>query len=371
MLLGTCGPALAGCSADTVEGKQTEAPGQIRTTSDETRTRWGSERIIVSAPRSDLCFIVSHIAVTSTAAWADACSSAFVPLRVRSASDRFSANLTQHALSAEVTVTRVTSGASEVYRSDRVIAEHPRDDLIVSLHRAGTGTVTQHDRRARLRAGSAAMYDAASPYTLSFPTPISETVLQLPRRAIRPHSTTLADLTARRLPEGAPLRALIALAETVDPGSAAPTRLGSTHIADAMISLLMAIASAEEAAPLDAPLLAVTVQRFIGDNLADPTLCPESVAAAHHISLRLLQKLFAAENDSPAAYIRRRRLKSARRLLLEGAPVGRAAHLSGFRDPDTFGRAFKREFGTAPSAMKGANTASATPRATRGHSRHH
>ncbi len=106
--------------------------------------------------------------------------------RARAGTYRFSANRTQHALSAEVTVTRVTSGASEVYRSDRVIAEHPRDDLIVSLHRAGTGTVTQHARRARLRAGSAAMYDAASPYTLSFPTPIRETVLQLPRRAIRP-----------------------------------------------------------------------------------------------------------------------------------------------------------------------------------------
>ena len=120
-------------------------------------------------------------------------------------------------LTPDVALTRVASGASEVYRSDRVIAQHPRDDLLISLHRSGTGSVTQHGREARLRAGSAALYDASSPYTLAFPGRMSEVVLQLPRRCIPATGDAFAGLTARALPEGGPLRALTALAVSVDP----------------------------------------------------------------------------------------------------------------------------------------------------------
>jgi AraC-like DNA-binding protein len=293
--------------------------------------------------------------VASVSGWAQACSSAFVPLRVRSTAPRFRASLQQHVLTPDVALTRVASGASEVYRSDRVIAQHPRDDLLISLHRSGTGSVTQHGREARLRAGSAALYDASSPYTLAFPGRMSEVVLQLPRRCIPATGDSFAGLTARALPEGGPLRALTALAVSVDPLAPPGHPLENAAIADAVVNLVGAIVSAETAftAPgLDAELLRAALRHFIDEHLADPRLCPELVAHAHHVSLRLVQKLFAQDADSPAAYIRRRRLESARRLLLGGEPVHRAGHLSGFGDIDTFSRAFKREFGAPPSSLR-------------------
>ncbi|MBW0114414.1 hypothetical protein [Pseudonocardia abyssalis] len=49
---------------------------------------------------------------------------------------------------------------------------------------------------------------------------------------------------------------------------------------------------------------------------------PRWLAREHHISLRLLQSLFAEDGDSPARCIREQRLLLARRPLLEGTPVG-------------------------------------------------
>ncbi|RLV48499.1 helix-turn-helix domain-containing protein [Nocardioides mangrovicus] len=296
---------------------------------------------------------MSQVEVTSVSGWAEACSSAFVPLRVRSASPRFSASLQQRVLSPEVSLTRVQSGASEVFRSDRLIAQHPRDDLLVSLHRSGTGAVLQHDREATLKAGSAALYDAASPYTLVFPGEMSEIVLQVPRRSIPVGTRALTNLTGRPLPGGGALRALMTLAECTMPGHSGDHELQEPAVADALVSLLTAVvAGSTQVAPaLDSHVLALTVRGFIDQHLGDPLLHPESVARAHHVSLRLLQKIFAQSGDSPAAFIRRRRLEAARRLLVAGEHVGRAAALSGFNDADTFRRAFQRQFGVSPSSL--------------------
>jgi AraC-like DNA-binding protein len=75
------------------------------------------------------------------------------------------------------------------------------------------------------------------------------------------------------------------------------------------------------------------------------------VASAHHVSLRLLQALFADHGCSPARYIRDVRLARARAMLRAGEAVTRAGRLSGFADPGTFTRAFRRRYGCTPSAF--------------------
>jgi len=53
------------------------------------------------------------------------------------------------------------------------------------------------------------------------------------------------------------------------------------------------------------------IRAFIRDNLGDPRLNPGAIAAAHHISLRYLHKLFQQEGHTVAGWIRERRLDSA------------------------------------------------------------
>ena len=91
------------------------------------------------------------------------------------------------------------------------------------------------------------------------------------------------------------------------------------------------------------------MRQFVAGNLTDPSLDPAMVASAHHVSLRLLQALFADHGCSPARYIRDARLARARAMLLDGQAVARAGRLSGFADPGTFTRAFRRRYGCTPS----------------------
>jgi AraC-like DNA-binding protein len=295
---------------------------------------------------------MSRVAVTTGSAWAAACSSAFVPLRVRSVAPSFSAVLQQRVLSPDVCLTTVSSGASEVFRSDRLIAQDPRDDLILSLHRSGGGSVMQHGREVRLRAGAAVLYDAASPYTLSFSGEMSEIVLQVPRKVLLNRHRDIVDVTARPLPQGSLLTALTGLAASVEPG----VGLGRDDyaIADAMTTLLHALLNSDgtsSAPPLHSRQLLTSLYQYVDDHLADPALSPEHLAHAHHISLRLLQKLFADAGSSPATHIRHRRLMAGRRLLTNGMPVWRAAALTGFTNADSFARAFKRVLGISPSEL--------------------
>jgi PAS domain S-box-containing protein len=113
-------------------------------------------------------------------------------------------------------------------------------------------------------------------------------------------------------------------------------------------------AEVRAASPKPSGLVSRTVlldemRRFVADNVTDPSLDPARVASAHHVSVRLLQALFADIGCSPARYIRELRLARARTMLRLGEPVTRAGRLSGFADPGTFTRAFRRRYGCTPS----------------------
>lgn len=287
----------------------------------------------------------------SSAGWADACSTAFVPLTVTSRSSRFTATLSQRSLSHGVSLTRVTSGASSVTRDWRTINTSPRESILVSLHRGGAGTVTQHDRRAQLRGGSAALYDASAPYELAFPAKMSEIVLQLPRPVLAATGKALRDLTARPLSPGPELNMLHAVASAASFEHVHSLDFENEALTDALIELLRAALTATSVVPVGADTVALSMRSYIADHFRDPDLTPEQVANAHHISLRQAQRLFARDDISIAAFIRSVRLADAHRAIQSGTAIGAAAQRCGYTDTDSFRRAFKNQYGSAPTHL--------------------
>ncbi|MCF6385721.1 helix-turn-helix domain-containing protein [Mycobacterium sp. MBM] len=87
----------------------------------------------------------------------------------------------------------------------------------------------------------------------------------------------------------------------------------------------------------------------VDQRLHDPDFTPARLAAEFHLSLRSVQQVLAEDGRSPAMEIRRRRLDHARSLIMQGCGVTQACRASGFTDPGTFNRAFRRHFGVAPS----------------------
>ena len=80
----------------------------------------------------------------------------------------------------------------------------------------------------------------------------------------------------------------------------------------------------------------------------------EDAAAYVHLSPHYFCALFREETGMCfSAYVNRLRARYARRLLIAGeASVTEVCYMSGFRSFSTFSRAFQREFGCSPSAMR-------------------
>jgi AraC-like DNA-binding protein len=101
----------------------------------------------------------------------------------------------------------------------------------------------------------------------------------------------------------------------------------------------------------------VRIQAFIDRHLGDPELSPGMIAAAHHISIRALHKLYEAEELTVTASIRRQRLERCRRDLLDPGLRDRLVAAVGARwgFPDAaaaFSRAFRAAYGLPPAEYR-------------------
>lgn len=108
----------------------------------------------------------------------------------------------------------------------------------------------------------------------------------------------------------------------------------------------------DDVEPQLAPALAQAAKDLANSRLADPGLSPATLARELNVSVRTLQRAFAAAGESVTTYIRHRRLEEARLALT--VPSGQlsvselAAHWQ-FADSSHFIRAFKKYFGLTPT----------------------
>jgi AraC-like DNA-binding protein len=98
--------------------------------------------------------------------------------------------------------------------------------------------------------------------------------------------------------------------------------------------------------------LMLQITSFIEEHLGEADLAPAQIAAAHHISLRQLHKLFHASGTTVAGWIRQRRLERCGHDLRDprwsGRPVAAIGARWGYPDPAHFSRLFKAAYGVGP-----------------------
>jgi len=94
------------------------------------------------------------------------------------------------------------------------------------------------------------------------------------------------------------------------------------------------------------------ITAFIEEHLGEADLAPAQIAAAHHISLRELHKLFHASGTTVAGWIRQRRLEHCEHDLRDprwqARPVAAVGARWGYPDPAHFSRLFKAAYGVGP-----------------------
>jgi AraC-like DNA-binding protein len=257
----------------------------------------------------------------------------------------------------------------KVCRTPRLIGSADPDMLKLLMPVRGTGSyvVTQDGRQARLRPGEFALYDLRRPYevdcgvgevdasqALTFMFPFS--LVPLP-------PSQLKQLTAVRIPASAGIgtltsQFLVHLARTIDHCSPAEAARLSTAALEVLASRLAHELDAMGWVPPEAHrrALLTRIQAFIQQRLGDPELSPGMIAAAHHISLRYLHKLFQEQGTTVAGWIRQRRLEACRRDLADPAlvssPVAAIAARWGYSSASYFGQVFRAAHGITPQEYR-------------------
>ncbi|MEU2062815.1 AraC family transcriptional regulator [Streptomyces sp. NPDC013455] len=133
------------------------------------------------------------------------------------------------------------------------------------------------------------------------------------------------------------------------------SRLGTVTL-DLVSALFAHRLEAESALPPETrdQVLVRHVRTFIRQNLPDPGLTPGTIAAAHHISLSHLHRLFTrqSQGETVAAWIRSQRLEKARSDLADPAlrtlPIHEIAARWGMPRASGFTRAFRAAYGLSP-----------------------
>ena len=278
-----------------------------------------------------------------------------------------------------VTVGRVlTSTPHSVHRTPRLIRRDSPELYRVVLVMSGRARLRQGDRVAQLDRNMFAIYDFTRPYDLVYDSAVQLAVfsfrhdmLALPVDSVR-HVIAVPitpDDGAGAL--AAPLLGRVTSdLESYRPASAARLSSVVMNLVSTAVAERADRAGLLPAESLQCTLL-LSIHAFIERHLGDADLDPGIVAAAHHVSVRHLHRLFARQNTTVAAWIRRRRLERCRTDLadpaLHSAPVSAIAARWGLPDSAHFSRLFRQAHGMPPAEYRRACLVP-RPRVISGHS---
>jgi AraC-like DNA-binding protein len=263
-----------------------------------------------------------------------------------------------------VNVGRVqTSTPHSVHRTPGLIRRGGSELYRVVLAMSGSLRLAQDGRAAQLRPGEFAIYDFARPYELAYDSAVQLAVFGFPRDLLALPPDSVGRLTAVPIAAdqgtgalAAPLlRRVVLDLETYQAASAA--RL-CTVVMDLVTAAVAECADQAGALPVESRerTLLLRIHAFIEEHLGETELSPGMVAAAHHVSLRYLHRLFEPQDTTVAGWIRRRRLERCRRDLADPAflavSVSTVAARWGLPDSAHFSRLFRSTYGLPPAEYR-------------------
>lgn len=293
------------------------------------------------------------------AQWCEVTGRSLTPARLMADPEAFDGEV--HVLDlVPVRLTRVSCHTPLLcWREPVHIRRSDPEEYRIALMLHGSLTMNHARTQHTVERDEALLYGTWHPYECTVHNrdgTFTYVLLQIPR-AVLPLTPRHTDqLLGQRLSvEGAPKVLSCLVTDTLNRGK---DLLGqeAAHLGTAVLELASALLAREAGVrglltpeTRRAELMA-QVRQFIDRNIGDPALSPSTIAAAHHISVRYLQRLFENQLMPVSAFIRQQRLEGSRRDLLANPAhsIQLIAARWGFTRPADFSRAFRATFGIAP-----------------------
>ncbi|MEU9124428.1 helix-turn-helix domain-containing protein [Streptomyces sp. NPDC048506] len=296
------------------------------------------------------------------ALWEETTARSHMRNRLRSNdSDDFRARMRTLDL-GEVQVSALAYSHLEIARTTKLIRQSDPEVYQVNCFLGGEGVVSLDGDDTAMSDGELMVMDSGRAYhgdVRAVSDRWSHVTVQFPRGLLPLSEKTVQGLLAvpisgHRGMGGVFTRWLTDLNAHADEFTPADVPTLASVTLDLLASVMARCLETEESLAPEARRTALRAQinAFVEQHLADPAMTPQTIADAHHISLRHLQQMLAEDDTSPAAWIRHRRLERCRLDLanprLSARPIQAIAARWGFTDPAHFSRLFRATYEITP-----------------------
>lgn len=280
-----------------------------------------------------------------------------------STEEPFHADIMVRSLPGVTLSSNVTSPARFSMIPSRLTDDH--DGIGLFANSTG-GVARQAGRELMVRGGAAFVVDAAEAamFESTPPRPTPCLGVRVMRADLLPLTVAPYDRILRPVPPSAEvLRYLLSYVRVAltdralsNPDLAAAAAVHLRDLFALVIGATRDAAHIAEGRGLRAARMQ-SIKRFITENLAEPRLGVNRVAARHGLSPRSVQRMFGEEGTTFSEYVLDQRLDAAYRALTASTARNRTvvqiALDAGFGDLSYFNRRFRRRYGAPPGWFRG------------------
>jgi AraC-like DNA-binding protein len=268
------------------------------------------------------------------------------------------------------TFSQISAPAVNGIRTKAHIRRNPVDHWVVTSYRRGTTRIGMQNTSLEPPLGAPFVVSLAEEVTAQRSNDNDRIALHLSRDRFQAISPVLDAVRGLPLdaPQGRMLADYMILLEQNLPGLPPEdaSRVGSA--VQAMVEACLAPSADRMMKATDQVnvTLMERVRRAVGKHLRSPSLGPAKLCREAAVSRSHLYRLLAAEGGV-ARYIQRRRLSESFTLLSDAAnslSISSIAETLCFADASSFSRAFRREFGMAPSDVRASSLGGLHPTAS-------